>query len=414
MPNFVVLALGVLLGLVLAAFFPRSVAELKRISNFFLFNRKRRLQFRFFKLLDNLLRDNDDAAVDAFIRGVQPNAETLETHLSLAAFYRRRGEFQRAVRIHENLLRQEESLSFEDQQRVSFELAEDYMVSGLLDRAETLFRELAQSGKLEEKLRRQTFERLVEIYQLTRDWLAAIDYADQLTESKFDHSPDIWRSRQAHFSCEIADAAIAVEEYEEARSWLKKAVKYDTSCDRAHIVLADLAVKQDDWAEFNRHQSELVTRHSKYYKDFFVTHHRYIEQHVSAVEIESMLVRQFEYCGSLTLLQYLADYNKKNISALSAMNLILKMLERYPSYKRYSELMQTLLGNGSVKGKSELHYESIKGILTQLAEQYDGYSCQECGFIDSQLQWKCPSCKQWGTMQPKSPELFSQPMEVVN
>lgn len=408
---------GALLGMLLAVYSPRSVAEFKKLFGFFFLTRKRRLQFRYFKLLDNLLRENDDAAIEAFIRGVTPSSETLETHLSLAALHRRKGELQRALRIHENLLRQSELLSIDQHQRVSFELAEDYMASGLLDRAEALYREIADAGKVDESLRRSACERLIDLYQLTRDWLAAIDCADRLTAKKFDHTADSWKKKQAQFSCEIAEAAMAVQAFDEASSWLKKALRYDNLCDRAHIALAKIATQSQDWVEFNRHQSDMIARNSPFYAEFFSTFEFFICKYLSAAEIENLLCSQFSQSGSLLLLQKYAEYAFANSGAVNATQLILDKLEAYQAYKTYAKLMRPLLlaepSSSHHSSEPESRYTIIMGILAHLAGQYEDYLCGECGFSNAHLQWKCPSCKQWGTIYPHSPEYSNSPKERI-
>lgn len=134
------------------------------------------------------------------------NSETLEVHLSLGNLLRKKGEIARSVKVHQNLLARP-SLTKSQRYLVQFELAKDYVSSGLLDRAEILLGELIDQRSLDTELRQAALILLIDVYQDTRDWLKAIDVADHLTTRKFTHHVDRWRQTQAHYSCELAELA---------------------------------------------------------------------------------------------------------------------------------------------------------------------------------------------------------------
>src|SRR5690606_34240807 len=118
------------------------------------------------------------------------------------------------------------------------ELGIDYLRSGLLDRAESLFKELAAVPDLDKSLRKTALERLLEVYQDTKEWRAAIDVADQLIAGKFSSSADKWRELQAQYSCELGQAAIEQRDWLTARRCLHSALRYDQKCVRANLLIA--------------------------------------------------------------------------------------------------------------------------------------------------------------------------------
>src|SRR6188768_1949329 len=100
-----------------------------------------KLSTTYFRGLNYLLNEQPDKAIELFLHIAELDKETFETQVALGHLFRRRGEVDRAIRLHQGLV-QRNDLS--DQQKVQALLAlgEDYMRSGLLDRAETVFSDL--------------------------------------------------------------------------------------------------------------------------------------------------------------------------------------------------------------------------------------------------------------------------------
>ena len=194
----------------------------------------------YFRGLNLLLNDQHDKAIDAFIEVVKLDPETIELHHALGNLFRRRGEFDRAVRIHTHLLNRSDLPASERAQALS-ELGQDYLKGGLLDRAEDAFTRLLEH-------RDQRFEALralLRIYQMEREWLKAIDCARLLErEAGEDHQAAI-----SHYHCELADIALGAGRLEEAQRAIDDALTTDRKSVRALILAGDLAARRGDAAE---------------------------------------------------------------------------------------------------------------------------------------------------------------------
>ena len=131
----------------------------------------------YFKGVNYLLNEQSDKAVEVFTRALEVDSDTVETHLALGNLYRRRGEVDRAIRIHQSLISRE-SLRAEERSEAALELGHDYLRAGLLDRAESLFKELVDSDSYVDR----ALSRLVDIYEQERDWGRAIRTARRLEQ----------------------------------------------------------------------------------------------------------------------------------------------------------------------------------------------------------------------------------------
>ncbi|MEW8498538.1 MAG: tetratricopeptide repeat protein, partial [Candidatus Thiodiazotropha taylori] len=168
----------------------------------------------YFKGLNYLLNEQPDKAIDLFIKLLDVDSDTVETHLALGNLFRRRGEVERAIRIHQNLIARP-SLSREQRAQALLELGQDYMRAGLFDRAENLFIELTEL-KLHNE---QANIYLLEIYQQEKDWKRCLEVADRITVS---HYPALHNSI-AHFYCELAEEQLRQQNMAAAESFLKRA-----------------------------------------------------------------------------------------------------------------------------------------------------------------------------------------------
>ena len=186
----------------------------------------------YFKGLNYLLNDRPDKAIEVFIKVLEVESETVETHLALGNLFRRRGEVDRAIRIHQNLVARP-TLDNEQRSLALLELGLDYMRSGLLDRAESLFKELLD-GKMFE---RQALRNLVDIFQQEQDWDQALSYIRRLENQTNEEQHAV----RAHFYCEKALIALANNDESAARHFLGTALKEDRKCVRASVMIADIA-----------------------------------------------------------------------------------------------------------------------------------------------------------------------------
>lgn len=180
--------------------------------------------------LNFLLNEQPDKAIDAFIEAVKIDPQTVELHFALGSLFRRRGETDRAIRMHQNLVERDD-LDAEQRLQALSELGQDYLKAGLLDRAEAVFVKLRGS-----KLNELALQYLLEIYQQEKDWLKAIEAAASLP----DHEGVLWRREVANFHCEIAAGELANSRHEAAFAAVERALEINPRCVRASVVLGDL------------------------------------------------------------------------------------------------------------------------------------------------------------------------------
>ncbi len=186
----------------------------------------------YFRGLNHLLNERHDLAIDTFVEAMAVDSDTVDTHLALGSLVRRRGEVDRAIRIHQKLLARP-VLSPAHRAQTELELARDYLSAGLLDRAENLLLELVRKPGGDRDVARTM---LLEIYQREREWERAVDVARELSRS--DRS---FRTPLAHFQCELAEQALADGDLRRARADLDRAGEFDPSCARVALVGAKVA-----------------------------------------------------------------------------------------------------------------------------------------------------------------------------
>ena len=189
----------------------------------------------YFKGLNFLLNEQPDKAIEVFIKVLEVNTDTVETHLALGNLFRRRGEVERAIRIHQNLIARP-TLDSEQRSLALLELGQDYFKAGLFDRAENLFTELVETRAHSE----QALEMLQQIYKQEKEWDKAIEVCERLARISGEPMSEVI----ANYLCEEAELEVSKENYTEAAKLVKKAMQQDSNCVRASMILGDLEFKQ--------------------------------------------------------------------------------------------------------------------------------------------------------------------------
>jgi len=342
----------------------------------------------YFRGLNLLLNDQPDKAIDAFIEVVKLDPETIELHHALGNLFRRRGEFDRAVRIHTHLLNRSDLPARERSQALS-ELGQDYLKGGLLDRAEDAFTRL-----LEHRDHRfEALRSLLRIYQMEREWLKAIDCARLLErEAGEDHLAAI-----AHYHCELAEAALAAGRLDEARRAVDEALSTDRKSVRALILAGDLAMRrgQADEALRQWQRVEAVSR----------DHLPLIAEKMAAaldaqgrrVEALNWLRRALLDAPSIDLL----DVAQRRVldweGASAAETLVAEELRRHPSLLGFERLARARLALNP--GDEEL--ARLGTLLGGHAQKLARYRCSRCGFRAREYHWNCPGCTSWDSYPPR-------------
>ena len=327
----------------------------------------------YFRGLNFLLNEQQDQAIDAFIEAVQNDPDTSELHFALGNLFRRRGEYERAVRVHEHLLSRGD-LSRVDRHRAQHALALDYLKAGLLDRAEEALRKLEGTAHEE-----QALLALLAIYERSRDWLQASEIARKLEAAG---SGGQFTGRQAHYLCEQAASATP----EEAEHLLQRAIRTAPNAPRATIELAALRRRSGDAvAAFSllsglaKTSPNAVPLLARPLTDAAVACGR-------QTEASALLQGSYEAAPSLDVLEGLTALES---DPEVARDWYVRHLKREPS------LVAAAKWIAGEKLEHEQFHPDVQRALDHAVKPLTRYRCAACGFEAKQHFWQCPGCQAW-------------------
>ncbi|CAH8198208.1 lipopolysaccharide assembly protein LapB [Vibrio aestuarianus] len=340
--------------------------------------------------LNLLLSDQSDKAVDHFIELLQVDNETIDTHLALGNLFRSRGEVDRAIRIHQNLISRS-SLTIDQKNLALQQLAKDYMVSGFLDRAERIFEQLVD----EPEHREGALQQLVAIYQQTREWHKAIDYGYDLVKL----GRKRMRSVIAHFWCELAMQEKADGNDSKAIQNFKKALSEDPKCVRATISLGKLYLEREDYQHTIKYMQMVLEQDIDFIGEILPTLadcYHYIGQEQHLVEfLRECIEKEAGVSAELMLAQLVAQH--EGVGA--AQDLLTRQLVKNPTMKGFYRLIDYHLADAE-EGRAKDSLSTLQKLVGEQLKVKPHYRCRKCGFSTHSLYWYCPSCKNWGSIKP--------------
>ncbi len=352
----------------------------------------RRLPHSYFKGLNFLLNEQPDKAIEAFIEVVKVERETVELHFGLGSLFRRRGEVERAIRMHQTILDRED-LPGEQRLQALFELAQDYLKAGLLDRAEELFGKLAGTTYEQQGLRF-----LLEIYEQEKDWTKAIETSRRMDEITGDSSArDI-----AHFYCELAAVEILHGRYDTAIQRLDEALVINRKCARANILLGDVAMAQGHAAEAIGYWQRVEAQYPAYVSLLADKLLNAYERDGRAAEGLQLLRGYLTNHPSLDLLNTVFDATLLAQGPDVAHQLLREELRRTPTLIGLLKLIEVQLAQAPPEKRHDL--ELVRTLVQQHTRNLALYKCDSCGFRARQFYWHCPACHGWETYVPKRTE----------
>lgn len=363
-----------------------------RIDIRHLLSESRVLPSSYFKGLNFLLNEQPDKAIEAFIEVVKVDPQTIELHFALGNLFRRRGEIERAIRMHQNLVARPDL--GEDQKTLAlYELAQDYLKAGLLDRAEELFLKLEDTQYAEPALKF-----LLEIYQQEKDWRKAIVIGGKL-EKITGHSrqKDI-----ANFYCEMASSEIMHSRTEAARPHLETALMHHRLCVRANLLLGDLEQAQGKLDAAVEAWKRIESQNPDYLSLVAERLYRAFKQQDKTVEGVTLLRGYLTKYPSLDLLNTVFDGLLESQGAESAYALVRDELRRSPTLLGLDKLLEAQLLDVPAERRQDL--ELTKTLVHQHTRGLAMYKCDHCGFRARQFYWHCPACASWETYSPRRTE----------
>ena len=347
--------------------------------------------------LNLVLSRRTDEALELFVQMAKVDDDTLETHFALGHLFRRQGEFERAIRVHENLLARE-SLSEAQRHQALFSLAEDYLGAGLFDRAERLFSELRDSSTLAAA----ALDKLVGIYEREQDWHKAIEALRKLEMLRGSKSNQV-----AQYYCELAEAARAAGDRELAREYLRNTVRSESGALRGALIRATLAQEDHDYAQAIALYEQVISTNQH-----FIT-----EVLPPLLECYRAMDRAGEFDAYLGTLIARDDSLHKNLAYAA---IIANLGNSTPALSRLVErfvfehpVLANLVNAGELKNLPATQrgtaIERIASGLRTIALANARYRCSNCGYSTQRFIWHCPSCKLWETIRPIS----NVPLETV-
>ncbi|MEM7407136.1 MAG: lipopolysaccharide assembly protein LapB [Pseudomonadota bacterium] len=347
------------------------------------------LRADYFKGIDYLLNDQQDKALDVFIQVLEVDASTAETHLALGSLYRRRGEVDRAIRIHQNLIERSAPNSTARVEAL-LELGQDYLSAGLLDRAEDLFRELVDGQHFEVQALRQ----LIDIYEQESDWRKAIEAAHDLERA----TGTALGAVIAQYWCELAARAREEGDLDAAEAHAGRALESDARCVRATLLQGHIWLARND----GRTAFECFCKVEEQDPAFLS---EIIEPLRDAAGRADLIVPLVDYLrhvvsshGGISATLALAELTEHELGKTEAAAFIAEQLRKRPSVRGFDRLMDLEIDNAP--SDSREYAQTLKTLTTQLMSRRPIYKCSHCGFPARSMHWQCPGCKHWNAVKP--------------
>jgi len=345
------------------------------------------LSSEYFKGLNYLLNDEQGKALDIFVKLVESNWDTIDTHFALGKIYRKNGEMDKAIKIHQGLIARP-SLPEQYRSKILLELGYDYLGAGWFDRAEGLFKEVL----IQDKKSKEARHNLILIYQQEKDWYKAIEIALDL----FAENPAVTGPMIAHYYCELADIAKTKGDITQLENNAHKALKYDAACVRASILLAD--------------QAKAAGNYEKAIKLYESIEKQDAESII--LVIDSMLECYANLSSENKLYEYLLDLQKRHEN-LFLQTVIVSVLEKSQGKQAAIDYLsdkikhqpslagiQKLVSYKEAEIEADKIFSDLDKAISVMQKDSVEYRCQKCGFSSNTHYWLCPSCNHWGRVKP--------------
>lgn len=343
----------------------------------------------YFKGLNYLLNEQPDKAMDIFIRMLEVDSDTFETHIALGNLFRRKGEVDRAIRIHQNLIARP-SLLKQERHQALYELGVDYQRAGFLDRAENLFDELSEVAEYNQP----ALVQLLDIYQQEKEWDNAVSAARRLSSLR----GKSLQAEIAHFYCELAQLAINRGDLLEARKFVKRALSEDRRCVRATLMEGRFELDKGASKAAIRILKRVEQQDPDFLPEIISPLQQAYQQLGRPFELIHYLREILRKYGGISILLTLADLIRLQQSEQDAAAFMTQYLQTHPSIRGMSYLLEMKLSQDSSTGSTDLR--SLHGMMNAFLESKPIYQCRHCGFSGKVLHWHCPSCKQWNSTKP--------------
>jgi lipopolysaccharide biosynthesis regulator YciM len=344
----------------------------------------------YYKGLSLLLNEQQDKAIDAFIEAVQNDPDTSELHFALGNLFRRRGEFERAVRVHQHLLDRGD-LPASERERAQHALAQDFVKAGLFDRAEEAYRALEGTAwHTEARLA------LLNLFERSRDWRAALETAQQLETS----GAGSFARRISHYWCELSLAADQQDRKDEAERALQQALKTDPASPRPWVMQGERLARAGASAEAMDAWNELRLRDPT---SFTLVASDYADAALAAGRADAARAVFEDLLAAAPRLDFLGAWAKVEPDPERVAGRYRQMLHAHPTLSAAREVLQqpAIAATAAAVGPfAQQSLADVRGAVTRAAKPLQRYRCAACGFEAQRHFWQCPGCLSWDSYPP--------------
>jgi lipopolysaccharide assembly protein B len=338
--------------------------------------------------LNYLLNEEQDKAVDIFIKMLEVDSDTVETHLAVGKLFRKRGEVDRAIRIHQNLIARPQ-LAKNYREQSLYELGQDYYSAGVLDRAERIFLEVGEIKQYAVP----ALKTLLDIYQQEKAWENAIQIAKKLGSATKKNMQHVI----AHYYCELAEAA-NTKDHEAALRYLQQALDTDSKCVRASLLEAKLNMSKEEYKIAMKSLKRIKSQNPDYLSESIDALANCYEAMNEEKKLVPYLLKLLEEYPRVPVVLILSERIRKWKGDKVAAQFVADYVRRYPSLSGLSLFIN--LYSSTVEGRARDDLLILQGLMNKLLADKPDYQCTSCGFSGKTLHWLCPECKQWSSVKP--------------
>lgn len=344
----------------------------------------------YFVGLNYLINEQTDEAIDVFIKALDINNDTVDTYLALGSLFSKRGEVEKSIRVHQDLLARP-SLTSAQSFQVQLALAQNYSSAGLLDRAESILIDLSRQNH---ELRDQALQQLLRVYEQEREWSRAADVAERLRRSRGEHFAIIL----AHYYCELCEIALKQNDHVTARRLIRQAFSRDKNSVRASLLLGQMEFDEGGYKEAIKILQRISVQDISFMPLSLPLLEKSFEHLVSLRGFGAYLGRCLNERPGTAIIIAMTRLLIRESGESQAVKFLTAQLERHPTLRGLNELID--LRRQFQGDLPDNVLALIHRITDRMLELKPVFSCGKCGFSGKEMHWQCPRCHQWGAVSP--------------
>lgn len=351
---------------------------------------KEELSLKYSTGLNYLFSNQQDKAIDYLLDALKVEDDSVEAHFAMANLFRRRGELDRALKVHEHLVRQKH-LPDKAKHQALFELGKDFLSAGLYDRAEKMFNQLLKNSDY--CLKSLSF--LMQIFQSTKDWDRGIALKKSIVKSK----DKKLKHELANFYCELATLALNKDEFIEVIELLDNALQLDPNSCRANWLMAQIYENHQQYDEACQCYRDIYKQDKEFFPDVIDKMHHCYTQNDDETAFYKFIRQVHEETGSSSALITYLMHLEKTYTLSKAKDFMLLALKRRPTIRGFNYFVKMQMTETEQEVSTQ-HLDMIKELISEYLKLKHRYSCRTCGFNSSTHYWSCPSCHEWEQLKP--------------